>query len=180
MDCKTVRHLIGTDLERYAQENNLKITLAKKISFFFLPCILVLAFQRISHYFFLKVHYLTARLIYTINLILFAADISPNSSLGSHAYLPHPVGIVIIGKVGDYCTLFANITIGGGREEKDIGAGMGLPLIGNHVMLGAGSRVLGAIKVGDRVQVGAASLVITDVPEDSNAYGVPAKIQRRQ
>ena len=99
MDCKTVRHLIGTDLERYAQENNLKITLAKKISFFFLPCILVLAFQRISHYFFLKGHYLTARLIYTINLILFAADISPNSSLGSHAYLPHPVGIVIIGKV---------------------------------------------------------------------------------
>ncbi len=176
MKLKHVRYLMHSDMARYAEEIGVQLSLGKKISFFFLPCVCSLLIYRISHYFFSHNYYLIARFFYTVNLILFGIDIAPSSRLGSHVYIPHPVGVIIVGNAGDHCTFFALAGIGGGLEETDIGAGVGLPVLGDYVTISASSKVLGPIHIGTNAEVGALSLAITDVPENSILIGVPGKI----
>jgi len=163
-------------MSRYAQEINVKLTLAKKISFLLLPCVSSLILYRFSHYFFQNKHYLIARFIYSVNIITFGLDIAPSSSIGAHVYIPHPVGIIIIGKTGDFCTFFAQAAIGGGVKEIDIGAGPGLPILEDNVTISAGAMVLGAVTIGSNATIGAKSLAITSVPENRVLFGVPGKL----
>ncbi len=176
MKLKDARHLIHTDMLRYAQEIGTTLSASKKISFFFLPCVFSLILYRLSHYFFLNKHYLLSRLFYTINLMLFGLDIAPSSRIGSHAYIPHPVGVILVGNTGNHCTFFTNATIGGGVKEVDIGAGIGLPILGNYVTISSGAKVLGPIFIGDNVDIGALSLAINDVPDNSVLIGIPGKV----
>ena len=176
MKLKDVRYLINTDMARYAQEIDTHLSIGKKISFFFLPCVCSLIFYRLSHYFFHNKHYLIARFFYTVNIMLFSLDIAPSSRIGSHVYIPHPVGVIIAGNAGDFCTFFAQAGIGGGVKEVDIGAGVGLPVLGNYVTISAAAKVLGPYFIGDNSDIGALSLAISDVPENSILVGVPGKI----
>jgi serine O-acetyltransferase len=75
------------------------------------------------------------------------------------------VGVIISGNIGKGCIVTAHVGIGGGKSEKDVGAGKGLPIIGDEVLVGAGAKVVGPIRVGSRATIGAMSLVIHDVPE---------------
>jgi len=163
-------------MSRYAQEIGVKLTLGKKISFLLLPCVSSLILYRFSHYFFQNKHYLIARFLYSLNIIIFGLDIAPSSSIGSHLYIPHPVGIIIIGKTGDSCTFFAQSGMGGGIKEIDIGAGPGLPILGNNVTMSAGATVLGSVTIGNNATIGAKSLAITSVPEGRVLFGIPGKL----
>ncbi|TKB65235.1 MAG: serine acetyltransferase [Nitrospira sp.] len=78
----------------------------------------------------------------------------------------HPDAIV-----GEGCTLYHGVTLG------DRGGWGGAPLIGNEVMIGAGAKVLGAIIIGDRSSIGANAVVVTSIPPDSMAVGVPATVK---
>jgi serine O-acetyltransferase len=176
MKLKDVRYLIHTDMSRYAQEVGSQLSTGKKISFFFLPCVFSLILYRFSYYFYHNNHYLMARFFYTINLMLFGIDIAPHSRLGSHLYIPHPVSIILAGNTGNFCTFFAHSGIGGGIEEVDIGAGVGLPILGNYVTVSAGAKVLGPVFIGDNSEIGALSLAMTDVPKNSVMVGVPGKV----
>lgn len=104
----------------------------------------------------------------------FQIDIHPNATLGSGIMLDHGTGIVIgeTARVGHNCSILHHVTLGGsGKKGRDRH-----PKVGEGVLLGAGASVLGNVAIGDGCQVGAGTLVITDLPSHCVAVGVPAKI----
>ena len=90
---------------------------------------------------------------------------------------PHPIGIVIAeqAKLGKNCVIFQNVTIGG----KTINGKNGFPTIGNDVTIYAGACIIGDVKVGNNVEIGANAVVTKDVPDNCIVAGVPAKIIKR-
>ena len=104
----------------------------------------------------------------------FNVDIHPNAKIGKGIMVDHASGVVIgeTAQIGDYSSLFHGVTLGGVGSEK----GQRHPKIGKNVMLSANSTIVGNIKIGDNVKIGAGSVVLNDIPENSTAVGVPAKI----
>lgn len=105
---------------------------------------------------------------------IFAVDINPAARIGIGIMLDHGTGIVIgeTAAVGDNCSLLQGVTLGGtGKETGDRH-----PKIGASVMIGAGAKVLGNIKVGDCSRVASGSVVLKDVPRETTVAGVPAKV----
>lgn len=107
--------------------------------------------------------------------VLTSSDIDPNATLGKGLKLPHPNGVVVHANVviGDDCLIMQQVTIGQLAEGS-------VPVIGSDVYIGAGAKVLGRVQVGDRARVGANAVVLNDVPADSTAVGMPARIVRRR
>ena len=91
-----------------------------------------------------------------------------------NTFFPHPIGIVMHPKVkiGKNCTIFQNVTIGQGKLIN----GNDIPIIGNNVIIYANSVIVGGVKIGDNVTVGAGSIVITDIPDNAIVAGNPARI----
>ena len=103
--------------------------------------------------------------------IVTGADIPLNSNIGGGLLLPHPNGIVIHpdAKIGVNCLIFQQVTIGtAGTHDA--------PVIGNHVDIGAGAKLLGAINIGNNAKIGANAVVLEDVPPSRTAVGVPARV----
>lgn len=101
-------------------------------------------------------------------------EIHPAAKIGTGFFIDHGMGVVIgeTAEVGDYVTLFQGVTLGGtGREH-----GKRHPTLGNHVVVGAGAKILGGIKIGDNVKIGANSVVLKSVPHNSTVIGVPARV----
>jgi serine O-acetyltransferase len=99
------------------------------------------------------------------------ADIPVNCSIGGGLLIPHPNGIVIHPKVtiGVNCLIFQQVTIGTRGSIQ-------VPEIGGHVDIGAGAKILGAVKIGAHAQIGANAVVVADVPSRGIAVGIPAKL----
>lgn len=106
--------------------------------------------------------------LYRLNMHVFSVDLAPKLELGSGAWVPHPIGIVIArdARIGREATIFPNVTIGGRGQP---------PVLGDGVVVGAGACVLGPAALGDRVCVGANSLVTHSFPPGVTVAGVPAK-----
>jgi len=127
-------------------------------------------------------HWLTAHnvplipgLLHSVGIVLWSSDISPAAEIGAPLRIAHSVGIVIGGscKIGDNCELFQNVTVGGRDQSSDDGTDA-MPVIGHHVTLCAGAVVIGSLRVGDGVIVGANAVVLRDVPEYTAVAGIPA------
>lgn len=119
---------------------------------------------------------LVPTIIRAIMRIVFACDIPYKTKIGKKCEFPHhALGIVIhpYAIIGDNCKIEQNVTIGGRSGLKV------LPIIGNNVMIGAGAAILGPVTIGDGAQIGAGAVVVKDVPENSVAVGVPAKIIKK-
>jgi serine O-acetyltransferase len=103
--------------------------------------------------------------------VVTGADIPLNCHIGGGLLLPHPNGVVIHpdAVIGPNCLIFQQVTIG----TRD---GSTPPVIGGHVDIGAGAKILGALSIGDHASIGANAVVIRDVPEGTTAVGIPAKI----
>lgn len=103
--------------------------------------------------------------------VVTGADIPLNSQIGGGLLLPHPNGVVVhpSARLGPNCLLFQQVTIGAGGRP-------GFPVIGGHVDIGAGARVLGGITVGDHARIGANAVVTHDVPPHATAVGIPARV----
>lgn len=101
--------------------------------------------------------------------VVTGADIPINTRLGGGLLLPHPNGIVIHPSVivGPNCLIFQQVTLGTRGCKK-------APIIGGHVDIGAGAKILGPVIVGDHVNVGANAVVLTNVPDGCIAVGIPA------
>ncbi len=101
-------------------------------------------------------------------------EIGKDVSLGQGVYFVHPVGVVIGGnsRIGDRVRFYGSNTIGTARDD-------GYPTIEDDVWIGAGARILGPIRIGARSRIGANAVVVTDVPPDSVAVGIPAKFRPR-
>ena len=105
---------------------------------------------------------------------VFQVDINPAARIGRGILLDHGTGVVIgeTAVVGDNVSILQGVTLGGtGKAEEDRH-----PKIGNGVLIGAGAKVIGNIKVGDCARIGAGSVVVKDVPPNVTVAGVPAKI----
>ncbi|MCI8496836.1 MAG: serine O-acetyltransferase [Clostridiales bacterium] len=104
-------------------------------------------------------------------------EIHPGAKLGKGILIDHGMGVVIgeTAEVGDYCVIYQGVTLGGTGKDT----GKRHPTIGSHCMIGAGSKILGPITVGDNCKVAANAVVLNDLPDGSTAVGVPARIVRR-
>ena len=114
-----------------------------------------------------------ARLLSQAVRILTGIEIHPGARLGRRLFIDHGMGVVIgeTAVVGNDVLLFHGVTLGG----RSMRHGKRHPTLGDNVTVGAGAKILGAVSIGSRVQVGANAVVITDVPPDHIAVGIPAR-----
>lgn len=117
---------------------------------------------------------LLGRLVSQIARWVTGVEIHPGASIGRGFFIDHGMGVVIgeTTEIGDYVTLFQGVTLGGTGKEK----GKRHPTLGNHVVVGSGAKVLGNIRIGDSVKIGANSVVLRSVPSNSTVTGIPGRI----
>jgi len=103
-------------------------------------------------------------------------EIHPGAKIGRGLFIDHGMGVVIgeTTEIGDNCTLYQNVTLGGTGKDH----GKRHPTLGNNVLVGAGAKVLGPFTVGDNARVAAGAVVLDAVPPDATAVGVPARVVR--
>lgn len=101
-------------------------------------------------------------------------EIHPAAQIGKGLFIDHGMGVVIgeTTQIGDNCTLYQGVTLGGTGKDH----GKRHPTLGNNVLVGAGAKVLGPFTVGDNARVAAGAVVLSAVPEDATAVGVPARV----
>lgn len=104
-------------------------------------------------------------------------EIHPAATIGRRFFIDHGTGVVIgeTAEIGDDVTLYQGVTLGGTGKDT----GKRHPTIGNGVMIGAGAKVLGPFKVGDNSNIAAGAVVLEEIPPNSTAVGVPARVVKR-
>lgn len=114
------------------------------------------------------------RAISQLARLLTGIEIHPAARIGNGFFIDHGMGVVIgeTAEVGDQVTLFQGVTLGGTGKER----GKRHPTLGNHVVVGAGAKILGGIKIGDNVKIGANSVVLKSVPANCTVIGVPGRV----
>ena len=133
---------------------------------------------RIGHSFWRHGLRLFARWLSQVMRFLTGIEIHPAAEVGRRLFIDHGMGVVIgeTSVVGEDVTLYQGVTLGGTGKEK----GKRHPTIGNAVVIGAGAKVLGNIRIGDNCRIGAGSVILRDVPNDSTVVGVPGHVILRR
>ena len=136
----------------------------------------ILLFYRLSHFLYKHKLYFIADCIAFIGRFLTGIEIHPGAKIGKRLFIDHGMGIVIgeTATVGDNCTIYHGVTLGGTGKDKY----KRHPDIGNNVMLGAGSKVLGPIEIGNNVKVGANAIVSKSVSENCTVVNCNEIIKR--
>ena len=144
---------------------------------FLYPGFHALVGHRLAHAFFRMKLCFPARLVSQLNRFFTGIEIHPGATIGKGLFIDHGAGVVIgeTAVVGDDCTIYHNVTLGGTGKEK---GHKRHPTLGNGVLVGAGAKILGAIRVGNNSLIGANAVLLTDVPDDSTVVGVPGKVIR--
>lgn len=137
------------------------------------PCIHVQIAHKLSHFLYKHKWFFLARLISQIARFFTGIEIHPGATIGKGLCIDHGMGVVIgeTAEIGDDVLIYHGVTLGGTGKDK----GKRHPTIGNGVVIGAGAKVLGPIKVGNNANIGANAVVVKDVPEGATAVGIPAK-----
>jgi serine O-acetyltransferase len=119
---------------------------------------------------------LVPRVISQVSRFLTGIEIHPGATIGRRFFIDHGSGVVIgeTTEIGDDVLLYQGVTLGGTGNEK----GKRHPTLGNHVVVGAGAKVLGNIRIGDNVKIGAGSVVVHPVPDHSTVVGIPGRVVR--
>lgn len=138
------------------------------------PGVKAIFFHRIAHVLYRANIPFFPRLVSEFSRFLTGIDIHPGAKIGRRVLLDHGMGLVIgeTAEVGDDVLLYQGVTLGGTQTQKV----KRHPTLGNRVVVGAGAKVLGNIRIGDDSRIGANSVVIKDVPEGSTVVGIPGKI----
>lgn len=141
------------------------------------PGLHALLLYRVAHALQTSGRVYTARLISQMARSLTGIEIHPGAQIGKCLFIDHGSAVVIgeTSVIGDNCTIYQGVTLGG--TGKNVGKRH--PTIGNNVMIGAGAKVLGPITIGDNAKIAAGAVVLKDVPANSTAVGIPARIVDR-
>ncbi|HPD18536.1 MAG TPA: serine O-acetyltransferase, partial [Candidatus Goldiibacteriota bacterium] len=143
---------------------------------FMYPGLHAIILHRIAHFlWWIKVPFIP-RMISAFSRFLTGIEIHPGAKIGNRFFIDHGMGVVIgeTTEIGDDVLLYQGVTLGGTGKEK----GKRHPTLGNEIVVGAGAKILGPVKIGNNCKIGAGSVVINDVPDDSTVVGVPGRIVR--
>lgn len=138
------------------------------------PSIHAMMAHRLAYNLYNKKLFFLARLISQISRFFTGIEIHPGAKIGKGLFIDHGMGVVIgeTAEVGDNVTIYHGVTLGGTGKDK----GKRHPTVGSNVIIGAGAKILGPVNIGDNVKVGANTVVLTDVPVNATAVGIPARI----
>lgn len=138
------------------------------------PGLHVIWFHRLAHWLYIRGWVLLPRLVSSFGRLLTGIEIHPGAKLGEGLFIDHGMGVVIgeTAEIGNNVTLYQGVTLGGTGKEK----GKRHPTIGDNVVIATGAKVLGSFKVGNNSKIGAGSVVLSAVPENSTVVGIPGKV----
>ncbi|AVD35237.1 serine O-acetyltransferase EpsC [Clostridioides difficile] len=146
-----------------------------KIEVFLLyPSVHAMIMHRMAHALYKKKKLFTARLISQISRFMTGIEIHPGAKMGEGILIDHGMGVVIgeTAEVGNRVTIYQGATLG--ATGKDTGKRH--PTVGDDVLIGAGTKILGPLNIGSNSKIGANSVVVKDVPNGATVVGIPAKI----
>ena len=145
--------------------------------FFMYPGFRAILRHRIAHKLYNKGHKFIATRISNTTRRKYGIEIHPAAQIGNGVFIDHGMGVVIgeTAIVGDNCTIYQGVTLGGTGKDK----GKRHPTLGNNVLVGCGAKLLGNFTVGDNVKIAANAVVLSDVPENCTCVGIPARIVKR-
>ncbi|MGN1410968.1 MAG: serine O-acetyltransferase EpsC [Oscillospiraceae bacterium] len=131
-------------------------------------------YYRLSHFFYTHGFFTIARMISQWARFWTGIEIHPGAKIGKGLFIDHGMGVVIgeTAEIGDNCLLYQGVTLGGTGKDK----GKRHPTLGNNVMVGSGAKILGPFKVGDNSKIASNAVVLEEIPPNSTAVGVPARI----
>lgn len=140
------------------------------------PGFIVLVFYRLANFLYRYKLYFLARFISQVGRFFTGIEIHPGAKIGRRLFIDHGMGIVIgeTSTIGNDCTIYHDVTLGGTGKDKF----KRHPDIGNNVMIGAGSKILGPIKIGNNVKVGANSTILKDVTDNVTVVGYDRIVQK--
>ncbi|MBV9349406.1 MAG: serine O-acetyltransferase [Patescibacteria group bacterium] len=140
------------------------------VASFYNPSFMCVFWYRVNRLLYERGHWRLSRFLSAQRRYRFSNDISPAASIGPGLYIPHLPDIVIGTKavIGSRATIFNGVTVGTKwmHDKK-------MPVIGDNVIIGTGAKLLGSIRIGNNVVIGALSFCGRDVPDNSIAYGIP-------
>jgi serine O-acetyltransferase len=138
------------------------------------PGLHALCFHRLNHWLWRRQFRLLARFLSQVSRFITGIEIHPGASIGRRFFIDHGMGVVIgeTAIVGDDVTLYQGVTLGGTGKEK----GKRHPTLCNRVFVGAGAQILGNLTIGENSRIGAGSVILRDVPENSTVVGIPGKV----
>jgi serine O-acetyltransferase len=138
------------------------------------PGVHALLMHRVAHFLWQKRLFWLARFSSHLARFLTGIEIHPGASIGHRVFIDHGMGVVIgeTAIIGDDCTLYHGVTLGGTSWNK----GKRHPTLENGVVIGAGAKILGPITLGAGAKVGSNAVVVKDVPANATAIGIPARI----
>ncbi len=133
-------------------------------------------YHRLAHWLYCRNLRFLARAVSQWSRFWTGIEIHPGAKIGRRLVIDHGMGVVIgeTAEVGDDCLIYHGVTLGGTGKDH----GKRHPTIGNNVLISCGAKVLGPFKVGDNARIAANAVVLSEVPEDATAVGIPAQIVR--
>ena len=136
-----------------------------------------LIWHRIAHGFYKRRMFFIARLLSQLSRFFTQIEIHPGAELGHGILIDHGCGVVIgeTTVVGDNCTIYQGVTLGGVGTQK----GKRHPTLGDNVTVGAGAKILGSFEVGDNCSIAANAVLLRQLSENSTAAGIPARPVRK-
>lgn len=136
------------------------------------PVILV----RVASFFYKYRLGIIAKIVSTLNFVLFGCDIARGAKIGAGFYMPHPSGVVIgeFATIGENCIIHQGVTLGARGEEYESAN----PTLEDFVEIGTGAKLLGKLQISKYAVVGANSVVLQDIPKFAVVVGIPARVVR--
>ena len=133
--------------------------------------------HRPAHFLYRHKWFFLARFISQFSRFLTGIEIHPGAKIGKGVFIDHGSGVVIgeTTEIGDGCTIYQGATLGGTGKEK----GKRHPTLGKNVLVGTGAKILGPFKVGDNAKIAANAVVLEEIPPNSTAVGVPARVVKQ-
>src|SRR4030088_2847630 len=141
------------------------------------PGFQALLYVRAAHWLWERRFYLLGRFVSHVGRVLTGIEIHPGARIGRRLFIDHGMGVVIgeTAEIGDDCTLYHGVTLGGTRPSREQGGQNRHPTIGNNVIVGSGAQVLGPFRVGDGARIGAATGVLKGGAGGGTIVGNPAR-----
>ena len=145
--------------------------------YFLYPGLRAIRMHRIANWFYHHKFYFMARYVSQRAVRKTGIEIHPAATIGRRFFIDHGTGVVIgeTTVIGDDVTIYQGVTLGGTGKET----GKRHPTIGNNVVVGSGAKVLGPFKVGDNSKIAAGAVVLEEIPPNSTAVGVPARVVKQ-